>query len=340
MRDSLDPAAFPRVLGGVAVENPVWLAPLAGITVPALRRFHRRLGAGLTHTEMVSALGMIHQGRKTRELLTVLEGEGPLVVQLFGPEAGSLEEGSRRVLEVHRFDALEINMACPMPKVTRKGAGAALLERPDEAVRAVRGCASLGVPLWVKVRVLPGGDREATARLCGALLEAGAAFLLVHGRTAGQRYEGRADRESVCDLGRRFPDRIGASGDLFAPPDARAYLEGGCASVLAARGVVKDPLLVPRILEDLGFSLPLDGGSPRDPREALLELGEDLFLREGERTALLLVKRMVAGWFRGGPGAAERRHQAMLAREWPSLREQIRSWPAPPGLDRPLRTEA
>ena len=333
------PASFPRSLGGVEVDNPVWLAPLAGITVPALRRFHRRLGAGLAHTEMVSALGLAYRGKKTRELLTVLEGEGPLAAQLFGPDAPSLAEGARLTLAVHPFQALEINMACPMPKVARKGAGAALLERPDEAVRAVRSCAALGVPLWVKVRLLPGGAAAATARFCGALLEAGAAFLLVHGRTPGQRYEGTADRDAVCALARLYPGLLGASGDLFTPEDARAYLEGGCASVLVARGLLKDPLLVPRILEELGFPLPLGGEGRRNPREALLELGDDLFLREGERTALLMAKRMVAGWFRGGHGAAERRHRAVLTRDWASLRKQIQEWPDREELDRPPRIE-
>jgi len=306
----------------VEVDNPVWLAPLAGITVPALRRFHRRLGAGLAHTEMVSALGLAYGGRKTRELLSVLEGEGPLVVQLFGPDAPSLAEGARLTLAVHPFQALEINMACPMPKVVSKGSGAAMLKDPDLAARAVALLKGLGVSVWVKARVLPGGFEE-TLRFCGRLFEAGLDLLLLHGRTSPQRYEGRADVEQVIRLSRAFPGRVVGSGDVFSPDDALRYLEGGCVAVLLARGFVRDPLLALRCARRLGLRPPGDA----DLKGALLELGDMLASHEGERTCLILVKRMVAGALKGHPHDAERRNRVMSLKSWGDLREFILAWP-------------
>ena len=115
-----DGAAFalpgwPKKIGGVAVDNPIWLAPLAGITFSSFRRFHRALGAGLVHTEMVSALGLIYKGRKTKELLYGFDDERPCALQLFGARSGEIAEGAEIALTIRGFDALEVNMACPMP---------------------------------------------------------------------------------------------------------------------------------------------------------------------------------------------------------------------------------
>ena len=132
------------------MKNPVWLAPLAGITTPSVRLFFKSMGAGLTHTEMISCAGLAHGSRKTFSMLRMIEGEGPLVLQLFAPDEVTLFEGARRALSRSSFDAISINMACPMPKVTKKGAGSSLLERPETAAAMVRALTPLGLPVWAK----------------------------------------------------------------------------------------------------------------------------------------------------------------------------------------------
>ena len=309
------------------MDSPIWLAPLAGITTSSLRQFHRELGAGLVHTEMVSALGLVHGGRKTREYLRFDETERPIVLQLFGPDADSLSKGAEIALNAYVYEGLQVNMACPMPKVTKKGAGAKMLDSPLAAAEVVRRLKRFGVPLWIKIRLLPSTHAMTTESLCSLFLEAGADLLLVHGRTAAQRYEGRADRGEVCRLARKFPGKIVGSGDYYTPEDAVDILDGGCAAVIAARGIIRDVMLIPKTLQRLGYDIP-EGQffGIEEQVDSLLLLGDRTFLREGESTVLVLVRRMLAGLFKGFSGAATLRQQIAQLRTWDMMRDALVSF--------------
>ena len=319
---------YPAKVGGVLVDSPIWLAPLAGITTSSLRQFHREMGAGLVHTEMVSALGLIHGGRKTREYLRFDEAERPIVLQLFGPDADSLNQGAEIALNAYAYEGLQVNMACPMPKVTKKGSGAKMLDSPLEAVRVVRQLKRFGVPLWLKIRLLPSSHSMTTEALCDLFLDAGADLLLVHGRTAAQRYEGQADRGAVCRLAQKFPGKIVGSGDYYTPEDAVDFLDGGCAAVIAARGIIRDVMLIPKTLRVLGFDVPQRRilSEIDDQVDSLLLLGDRTFLREGESTVLVLVRRMLAGLFKGFSGAAALRQQIAQLRHWEMMRDALVSF--------------
>jgi tRNA-dihydrouridine synthase B len=310
------------MIGGVEVSSPIWLAPLAGVTTRTFRSFHARMGAGLVHTEMISAVGLTYMNKKTRRLLGD-EGESdPVALQLFGPDADSMARGAELALGERRFDALEINMACPMPKVTKRGAGASLLGRPDEARRMVSSLTGFGLPVWAKLRVTPRNGSEAgTEEFARGLLAAGAALLLVHGRTPAQRYEGTADKDRVRSLAARFPGLIAASGDYYAPQDALYYLDGGCVAVLAARGALRDAYLIPRTNAALGRGVPerLTDPTVADRAMALISLGRQGVADEGERLTLALMRRMLSGAFKGYYGAAAVRNACAACRDWPCM---------------------
>ncbi len=313
------------IVGAVEVSSPLWLAPLAGITVASLRRFHRTLGAGLVHTEMVSALGLRYASKKTRNLLDGDDEERPVCLQLFASQPADLLEGARIALACRSFEAIEINMACPMPKVTKKGSGSALLADPQKAVACVEVLKSaLGtLPVWVKLRLTPGEIYPMdTDTLCRAFLENGADFLIVHGRTPAQRYEGTADKDEVVRLARCFPGKIGASGDVYAPEDAHYYLAGGCAAVVAARGILRDVLLIPRTLAFLGLREECSWDAEAQT-DALIDLGERMVAQEGESLAVVLLRRMLAGLFKGFAGAGQLRREAATAPNWESLRSVL-----------------
>lgn len=327
-----DGAAFalpgwPRKTGGVAVENPIWLAPLAGITFSSFRRFHRALGAGLVHTEMVSALGLIYKGRKTKELLYGFDDERPCALQLFGSSADDIAKGAETALAIRGFDALEVNMACPMPKVTKKGAGSKLMEFPDEAAAMMRALKSFGLPVWAKVRIMPHGAALTTERFCGRLFDAGADFVFVHGRTPAQRYEGTASRDAVGEVAALFPGMIGGSGDCYAPEDFEDYLSRGCAAVLAARGVLRDALLVPRTLKRLGAPVPESfcSQAPETQADILLELGRNIYNTEGEPLALMIAKRMLGALFKGFAGAPKLRREGAMVRKWEDMEKLLKN---------------
>jgi tRNA-dihydrouridine synthase len=315
------------------LDNALWLAPLAGVTTPPIRAFFSRLGAGLTHTEMVSCAGLVRGNRKTGGMLRLLPGEGPVVLQLFAGDPASMMEGAEAALECvregapARFAALGVNMACPMPKVTKRGAGAALMGNPGVAFAMVRGLKDLGpkeqkLPVWVKTRRAPSVDSETdTLRFVEGLLEAGADNICIHGRTPAQRYEGRADRSIVCAAARRFPGKISASGDVCAVEDVLEYLNGGCVGVMAARGALANPWLFPLALRALGRDVPEERiDPPLEERFRLLrDLGESSREVSGPRLTVVLLKRLLAGALRGAKNAAELRRRAGLTTDLDEL---------------------
>jgi tRNA-dihydrouridine synthase B len=282
------------------------------------------MGAGLVHTEMVSAVVLSYKNKKTSDLLGDESEPGPIALQLFSPDAESLAKGAGTALERRRFDALEINMACPMPKVARKGSGAKLLERPEEARRMVGALKKFCLPVWVKLRIMEQtGSGFSTEKFCEALLGAGADLLLIHGRTPSQRYEGSADKGKVCAVAAKFPGLVAASGDFFTPRDAIYYIEGGCSAVLAARGALRDANLIPKTLGALGFSVPENLANPTlsDQIDLLTEVGRLGAAREGERLTLVLIRRMLPGVFKGFPGASNVRRSCAECGDWRSVEE-------------------
>jgi tRNA-dihydrouridine synthase len=305
-------------VGGLKLDNELWLAPLAGVTIPPVREFFTQLGAGLTHTEMVSCMGLTRDNHKTKGMLQLLPGEGPVVLQLFAGDAGVMTKGAEAALAMNaqgdspRFAALGINMACPMPKVTKRGAGVALMGTKT-AFAMVRGLKTLGLPVWVKIRKMP--DEEETLRFMEELVEAGTDNICIHGRTAAQRYEGRADRRIAASAAARFPGKISASGDVFAVEDVEEYLNMGCVGVMLARGALANPYLFPLALSARGCRVSENLAKPtREQRiERLWSLGARTEEVCGPRTALVLLKRLTAGMFKGVSGASELRRHIGLA---------------------------
>ncbi|MDR3279955.1 MAG: tRNA-dihydrouridine synthase family protein [Synergistaceae bacterium] len=316
-------------VGGVEASSPIWLAPLAGVTTRTFREFHARLGAGLVHTEMISATGLSYKNNKTSRMLGDESERGPVIIQLFGPDSVGMLKGAEAAFARRRYDAVQINMACPMPKVTKKSGGASLLGFPSEAADMVKKLKSLGVPVWVKLRLAdPRAHPMPTGDFCELMLASGADLLLLHGRTPSQRYEGVADKNAVCDVAARFPGLVAGSGDFYSPDDARRYLDGGCVAALAARGVMRDAFLIPKTLAELGFQVDAQFSDPTPSRqiEALIEMAREATRHEGERFALVMAHRMLSGILKGLPGASALRQACASCWDFKSFEENLLRW--------------
>jgi len=242
----------PLRIGALALDRRLFMAPMAGITSLAFRRSVRRWGAGLAFTEMISAYGVHYLNRRTLDYLTCGPDEHPLGFQLFGADADVLADAATRCVEAGA-DLVDLNMACPVRKVVKTGAGAALLGDPDRGaaiVAAVVGAVEGRVPVTVKIRSgLRAGD-EAGRRIAPRLVAAGAAAVCIHPRTASQLYRGNADHAVTFALAAELPVPVIASGDVDGRAAALALLEGGAAAVMLARHALGRPWLFAEILDD------------------------------------------------------------------------------------------
>lgn len=252
--------ATPFAIGDLEVANRLILAPMAGLTISAYRTHLKTHGVGLVTTEMVSAHGLLHGNMRTWEYLKSTQEERPLAVQLFGDTPEALAGAAEAMLSRGPVaDLIDINMGCPVRKVLRTGAGAALLGDPDRAVAVaaavVRVASQGGIPVTVKLRSgLKAGEQTAVA-LGRRLEEVGVQALTVHPRAAEQHYRGPADHTLTAAVVQKVGIPVVASGDIRSVSDALAVHERtGVEAVMLARGVAGNPWLADALLE--GWSAP------------------------------------------------------------------------------------
>ena len=241
----------PWMLGGVEIPNRVVLAPLAGIGNWFVRLQAKRYGAGLAVSEMVSSHAIFHGNERTCvEMLRIHPDEHPVSVQLFGADPDVMAAAAERVAAAGA-DIIDINMGCPVPKVCKTGAGAALLDDPDRAVAVARAAAKgSGLPVTVKLRTgLRPGDGKGVA-LARELAERGeVAGLCVHPRHASQRHAGAPDYALAAQLVAELPVPVLISGGLHTAETVRqAFEQTGAAGVLLARGSLGNPWLFEQLL--------------------------------------------------------------------------------------------
>jgi nifR3 family TIM-barrel protein len=244
----------PWELGGITIPNRVVLAPLAGIGNWFVRLQAKRYGAGLAVSEMVSSHAIHYGNRKTLdELLVIDEREragGPVSIQLFGQDP-EIMRSAAAVAAQRGADLIDLNMGCPVPKVMKTGAGAALIKDPATAVAVARAAQEgSGLPVTVKLRAAlkPGGVEgfEVARRL---VEDAGVAGLTFHPRSAAVRHKGTPDYELATRLVEELPVPIIVSGGMEGADHIRAVFEStGCAAVMLARGALGNPWLFAQVL--------------------------------------------------------------------------------------------
>ena len=280
-------------LGGVEIPGRLVLAPMAGVSVQAFRRQGRRYGAGLVCSEMVSVAGIQHRNERTLGYLRVASDEHPLAIQIFGSDPAAMAEAARMV-EAAGADIVDINFGCPVRKVTKTGAGASLLDNPGQAVRIVESvAAATKLPVSVKMRRgTSNGSRDCLV-VGPRLVEAGAASLTLHPRSARQMYTGLADHSLTAELVALVDVPVIASGDISSRARAQAVLATtGAEAVMVGRAAQGNPWALAQIMGD-------DGDPSRE--EVVAELL--LFIREtvrelGEQRATGFLKKFYA-WYLG-----------------------------------------
>jgi len=313
--------APPRALriGPLDIDVPVVLAPMAGITNTAFRRLCREYGAGLYVSEMITSRALVERNDTTMRLIRHHESETPRSIQLYGVDPVTVAEAVRILVAEDHADHIDLNFGCPVPKVTRKGGGAALPWKLGLFGELVRGAvkAAGDVPLTIKMR--KGIDTDHLTYLdAGRIAEdAGVAAIALHARTAAEFYSGTADWSAIAALKQVVTDvPVLGNGDIWSADDAvRMMAETGCDGVVVGRGCLGRPWLFGELAAAFG---PSTGSGTGRVVDATLGFVADAFRRHAELLVEFFedegrgcrdIRKHVAWYFKGYPVGGETRAQ-------------------------------
>ena len=298
----------PVRIGRIVLDNPTVFAPLAGITHLPMRLLAKSAGCALVCSEMISAIGLIHDAEKTYRMLASAPEERPLSVQIFGSDPGTMAEAARLV-QASGAAIVDINCGCAVKKILKCGSGAALMQdlrSTDKLLRAVRD--AVDIPFTIKIHSgwdASGDDAVALARIAQ---ECGVDAIAVHPRTARQGFTGRADWSLIARIKKELSIPVIGNGDIATAEDAlRMIVETDCDMVMVGRAAIGNPFLFTQI-RDL-----LSGRAPQPPspseRYAIMAHYVDAAVAcFGEKNACFMLRSKL-GWFaKGLPGAREFRN--------------------------------
>jgi nifR3 family TIM-barrel protein len=294
-------------IGAYSIDPPVVLAPMAGITNVAFRRLCRTYGAGLYVCEMITARALVERDAATLHMITFDADEHPRSMQLYSVDPATMGAAVRMIIDENLADHIDMNFGCPVPKVTRKGGGAALPYKRrlfgDIVAAAVRAAEPAGVPVTVKFRI--GIDDEHITFLdAGRIAEAeGAAAVALHARTAAQRYSGQADWSAIAALKaavRTIP--VLGNGDIFSAGDALAMMaQTGCDGVVIGRGCLGRPWLFGDLQATFAGRAVPAGPNLGEVAEVMYRHGTLLADHLGEHKGVRDLRKHVAWYLRGFP---------------------------------------
>ena len=293
-------------IGEIKLAAPLALAPMAGITDLPFRLICRRLGCGMTVSEMVSAKGLLYKNVKTTEMLRIDDGERPTAIQLFGSVPEELAEAARMV-EASGADMIDFNMGCPVPKIVNNGEGSALMKQPQLAhdilaamVKAVK------IPVTVKFRAGWDDSSRNAVEIAKAVEAAGVSAVAVHGRTRQQFYEGKADWGIIDEVKQAVKVPVFGNGDIFTVEDGlRMLAQTGVDGLMIGRGADGNPWIFRELAAVLrGEERP----AAPSLQERLAQAAEHLDMLidyKGEHISVKEMRRHISAYLKGLPHAAE-----------------------------------
>jgi len=293
-------------IGNIEIDTQLALAPMAGVTDLAFRTVCRKMGAGLTYTEMVSSKALVYQDGNTLGLLKTGINEHPVAVQIFGSDPTCMAEAAVKALEISGADFIDINMGCPVGKVVKSGDGCALMKDPDKAAKIIEAVAKALSPTKtpVTIKIRKGWDKGNINAVEFAKLAqtAGASAIAVHGRTRTQMYAGKADWNIIRDVKNSVSIPVIANGDIWCAQDAKKILDyTGADIAMIARGALGDPW----IFEQAAALLKNEEIPQKPPigerAKVALKQFEMATEHKSERVACLEARRHYAWYLRGVP---------------------------------------
>jgi len=314
------------LIGKLQIDNPVFLAPMAGVTDHPFRVICREFGAGVVFTEFVSAEGIIRGSDRTLELIHFTDDERPIGVQIFGHDPLVVADSARTIYEKFKPDIIDINYGCPVPKIVKRGAGSGALKDlclMDEITSAVVEAVP-EVPVTVKMRAGVDAKHIVSTEAAQRLESLGIKAITLHPRTVNQQYSGYADWNLIREMKEAVSIPVIGNGDITCGADARRMLdETGCDGVMLGRAALGNPWVFREILNY--FS-----GQP-SPRPHIAERicmcrrhHEMLKSAHREIHALNMTKKHFGWYLKGFPGASDWRTKFMHTKKLEEIGELLK----------------
>ncbi len=303
----------PLAIGGLRVDPPVVLAPMAGVTNAPFRQLCRRFGAGLYVSEMITARALVEGNAKTERLAGFGPDERPRSLQLYGVDPDYLKRAVARLVGEGRVDHIDLNFGCPVRKVTRRGGGAAIPAKPDHLRQIVRAVvrAAGDVPVTMKFRI--GIDDTLTTFLDAGRIgeEEGCAAVALHARTAEQFYDGQASWEAIAALKDRVRGiPVLGNGDIWEAWDAlRMMRDTGCDGVVVGRGCLGRPWLFRDLADVFAGRMPTAPPNFGGVADVMLEHAESLAAWQGEHAGMRAFRKHATWYTKGFAGSSALRER-------------------------------
>ncbi|HBN56613.1 MAG TPA: tRNA dihydrouridine synthase DusB [Lachnospiraceae bacterium] len=313
-------------IGDVKLENNLILAPMAGVTDLPFRLLCKEQGAGLLCMEMVSAKAIYFRNKNTENLLAIDDREPPVSLQLFGSDADIISEMAKRI-EERPFSILDINMGCPVPKVTGNGEGSALMKDPRRVEQIIsKTVRAIHKPVTVKIRKGFDESHVNAVEIARIAEASGAAAVAVHGRTREQYYSGRADWDIIRQVKEAVRIPVIGNGDVDTPEAARnMLLQTGCDGVMIGRGAQGNPWIFRQILHWMETGEKADKPSKEQVQEMILRHARLLAEHKGVYTGIREMRKHVAWYTAGYPHSSRLRARVNEVESLEQLEDLIRN---------------
>lgn len=307
------------------IRKTAALAPMASVADRAYRLLCKRYGASLVVGEMASAKGLCYSDRKTAELLEVTAEEYPMAIQLFGSEPEFMSKACK-IAAQYEPQFIDINMGCPVHKVTATGAGSALLKTPEVACSLVRACVeATDIPVTVKIRTGWDANSVNAVEMAQMLEEAGASAIAVHGRTKQQMYAPSADWSIIAKVKQAVHVPVFGNGDVTTPQEAKAmYEQTSCDLVMIGRGSYGHPWIFEEVEAYLERGELLPPKPLEERMEIMLEHAALICSLKGERIAMREARKHAAWYLKGVKQAAKFRNDCGQLETYEDIRKLAR----------------
>jgi nifR3 family TIM-barrel protein len=297
-------------IGDIQIKNQVVLAPMAGVCNAAFRLTVKEFGAGLVCAEMVSDKAIIYKNAKTMGMLYIDEQEKPLSLQIFGGEKDTLVEAAKFVDKNTTADIIDINMGCPVPKITKCDAGAKWLLDPNKIYEMVSAVAdAVDKPVTVKMRMGWDENHIYAIENARAVERAGGKAVALHGRTRVQMYEGHANWDIIKEVKQAVSIPVIGNGDVQTPQDAKRMLdETGVDGVMIGRAALGNPWMLYQTVKYLETGELLPEPSVREKIKVCILHLDRLIALKGESVAVREMRKHAAWYLKGIRGNAKVRN--------------------------------